>query len=335
MNEVRWRLGATAVLALGLVAVTASSAAAQGRADRGSLSVIVENDSLVTSDRNYTSGVKLSYLSGARDPTGLSARLARILLGADSEDRVRFGLSAGQSIFTPEDIETRAPLPDQHPYAGWLYAELMLVVEAESTLDTLALELGIVGPNAAGEWVQTNVHEIVETTEPRGWDNQLHDELGVVLIYDRKWRRLATWEMVGLEIDLTPNVGFSLGNVMTQAMAGLTFRIGQDLRSDYGPPRVRPSLAGSGLLRARDEFGWYVFAGAAGRGVAHNIFLDGNTIRDSHEVDRRPWVADFQGGIVFQLGRMQLGFTLVTRTKEFDTQGERQVFGALSVTVKP
>lgn len=28
--------------------------------------------------------------------------------------------------------------------------------------------------------------------------------------------------------------------------------------------------------------------------MAHNLLLDGNTFEDSHSVDRREWVSDFQ-----------------------------------------
>lgn len=309
-------------------------AAAQSPAERGSLAFIVENDVFASTDRNYTSGLKLSYVSGLRTEPGPTRWLAGALLGAGAEDRVRFGLAVGHSIFTPEDIDTAEPLPDQHPYAGWLYGGFSLLVESESTLDTLVLELGVVGPDAGGERVQKNVHEIIDSDEPLGWDNQLRNEFGGVLTYDRKWRALATWEGLGLGADFTPNAGFSLGNVLTQATLGLTLRLGNDLRNDFGPPRVRPSLAGSGLLTPRDRFSWYVFAGVAGRAVAYNIFLDGNTSRDSLEVDREPLVADFQGGLVVQVGRLQIGFTGVTRTREFESQDEDQVFGAISISGK-
>ena len=121
---------------------------------------------------------------------------------------------------------------------------------------------------------------------------------------------------------------------LTQATAGLTLRIGNDLADDYGPPRIRPSLAGGGFFNPSDGFGWYVFAGAAGRAVAYNIFLDGNTRRDSLEVDRRPFVLDVQAGIVIQLLRAQLALTVVARTEEFETQEEEQIFGAVSVSFK-
>ena len=63
----------------------------------------------------------------------------------------------------------------------------------------------------------------------------------------------------------------------TYLEVGATLRIGNDLPNDYGAPRIRPSLPGSNFFLPRDNFGWYLFAGAGGRAVAYNIFLDGNT----------------------------------------------------------
>lgn len=304
-----------------------------GPIDRGSLSFVIENDVFTGTDRNYTSGVLMAYLSPPRpEESGLRRFAQRIRLAAPT-DRVRYGVSIGQSLFTPEDISVPEPLGDQHPYAGWLYVGGSFVVESARTLDTILLEVGIVGPAAQGEDTQKTVHQIVDTTEPRGWDNQLENEFGVALSYDRKWRGLKRWEMIGLEVDFTPNVGFSLGNILTQANLGATFRIGNDLANDFGPPRIRPSLAGSGPLLQRDNLGWYLFAGVVGRAVAHNIFLDGNTTRESQNVERRPWVGDAQAGLVVQLGRAQLGFTGVVRSKEYETQDEIQAFGALSFSI--
>ena len=65
----------------------------------------------------------------------------------------------------------------------------------------------------------------------------------------------AEWRSGGLGVDLIPNAGVSLGNVLTQASAGLTLRFGQDLANDYGPPRVRPAMAGAGFFRPREGAG--------------------------------------------------------------------------------
>src|SRR3546814_4428144 len=104
-----------------------------------------------------------------------------------------------------------------------------------------------------------------------------------------------------LGVDLTPHIGGALGNVYTYGAGGVTLRLGEDLPSDYGPPRLRPALPGSDYFRPSDWFGWYLFVGAEGRLMVRNIFLDGNTFEDSHSVDKYPLVFDLQAGIAVDL----------------------------------
>src|SRR5581483_5652371 len=96
-----------------------------------------------------------------------------------------------------------------------------------------------------------------------------------------------------------PEAGGTLGNVFTYGEAGGMLRFGHNLAADYGPGHIRPSLSGTGWFdpsRLSDKFGWYLFTGVQGRLVGRNIFLDGNTWRDSANVDKKPVVADFVGG---------------------------------------
>lgn len=303
--------------------------------ERGTLSFIWENDIYGGTDRNYSNGVKIGYLSRPLRAESGPSVVARTLLNAKDDDKVRYGAAIGHSIFTPEDRLATEPLPDQHPYAGWLYGEFAIVVERRSRiLDTLTLQAGIVGPAAGGEWVQNNFHDLIDDDRLLGWDNQLENEPGFTLSFDRKFRAMAEMEFLGLGVDATPNIGVSVGNVLTQGTVGLTLRIGQDLRDDYGPPRVRPSMPGSAFFEPQRPLSWYFFAGAAGRAVAQNIFLDGNTFRDSLSVDKKPFVADFQAGAVTQIFNTQIAYTFVTRTEEFNGQGEKQQFGAISISTK-
>jgi lipid A 3-O-deacylase len=66
-----------------------------------------------------------------------------------------------------------------------------------------------------------------------------------VLMYERKWRSLYGLPIPGFTPDLTPSVGTVIGNIYTYGAVGATAHIGFDLRRDYGPPRIRPSLPGS------------------------------------------------------------------------------------------
>ena len=301
----------------------------------GTWTFVWENDYFANTDRNYTNGVRLSYISGFKTPNGVSRFVSRRLLGADDDAGIRRGFAIGHSIFTPQDISATAPLPDQHPYAGWLYGEYSVVVEQRDIIDQFSLQVGVVGPAAGGEFVQNNWHELIGAQNVNGWDNQIGNEPGIVLSYERKMRALKSIDRNGLSADVTPSYGVSFGNIYTHARAGLTFRLGSDLRNDYGPPRIRPSLAGGGYFSPRDRFSWYVFAGAEGRAVAHNIFLEGSLFREGDpSVDKHVLTGDFQAGLVMQVRRIQVAYTYVYRTEEFATQDGAQQFGAVSISGK-
>jgi hypothetical protein len=315
---------------------------ARERADsEGVFSLVLENDSLSSgADRNYTSGIELSYTSPATNPNiprwldDAASPFTHFLSGAEP---TFWGAAIGQAIFTPQDIQAvRAP-PDQHPYAGWLYAQLMVAAEVAPTdargghLDTYELEFGMVGPSALGEAAQNTIHKVLGAPGARGWDSQLHDEFAFAASFDRRWRWLpfGVPGVVGLSFDLTPQAGFTVGTLRDEVRAGLIARIGNHLMSDYGPPRVRPSLAGVEHFYG-DDFSWSIFLGAEGRAVARDLFLDGNTFRDSAHVERIPYVADFQTGFSMSLHEWRMTYTFVWRTDEFTTQNGRQDFGSLS-----
>lgn len=252
----------------------------------------------------------------------------------------RLSFIAGQNIFTPEDITQFSLIQNDRPFAGWLYAGFGLVTEADNrrrqgnqTLENLELNLGIVGPSAYADEVQSEWHSLINTRTPNGWDNQLKDEIGVLLTYERKWP-MAERQLSVLSYDVAPGAGFAVGNVYTYGAAGATLRFGQDLPNDYGPPRIRPGLQGGGFFEPKDGFGWYFFAGIEGRAIARNIFLDGNTFRNSHSVDKNPLVGDFQAGLVLAWPRVQLSFTNVFRTKEFDGQKKIDEFGSINLSVR-
>ncbi len=201
-------------------------------------------------------------------------------------------------------------------------------------LDSLELNVGVVGSYSYAEETQSFVHEVVNSPEPRGWKHQLDNEPGIMLVYDRQWQAQYNSEPWGVGVDLTPHLGGTLGNVMTSVAAGITLRIGRDLPSDYGPPTIRPSLPGSGFFHPTQKFGWYLFVGVEGRYVLHSIFLDGNTFADSHQVDREPWVGDLQAGLVLTWGDYRLSFTNIFRSDEFSEQKASTEFGSISLSVR-
>ena len=302
----------------------------------GTFSLTFENDLFGNSDQNYTNGARIAYVTPRNDMPWLG-RFARRNLGwLTDADNWYATFALGQNIYTPEDLTLRPPDPDDRPYAGFLYGSFGVAADRGDRLDTIALDVGVVGPAAQADDSQRIIHDIFGFQDPKGWDFQLENEPGVRLLYERKYRYGYDFNLpvFDLAVDAAPHYALALGNVDTSAAAGLTIRVGDKLRDNYGPPRVRPAVAGPGFYEADEGFGWHLFAGAEGRVVGRNIFLQGNTLRDSPGVDLRRLVADLQAGIALQFGGYELSYTHVFRSPEFEGQEGFSDFGSLTLSAK-
>lgn len=308
------------------------------RDDAGTFTFTLENDLFASTDRFYTSGFQFSWRAPSSPPpkwlSSIGDRISPLLSG---ESAWRWGLAFGQNIFTPEDTQRADPDPDDRPYAGWLYGALTVSSTSAQSYGSLELQLGVVGPSALGEPTQNTVHDIIGVAQAQGWDFQLKDEPGVNLIFSRLWRfnlPVDASEPRGLAVGIVPSVVGSLGNVQTYAGAGMTLRAGSNLYADFGPPGIRPTLAGSAYVQPDGRFGWYVFAGLDGRAIARNIFLDGNTFKDSRSVDKKPVVGDASLGAALLLPFGRLSYVHTFRTEEFEGQGSLAEFGSVSLSLR-
>jgi hypothetical protein len=353
----------TLAWAVAALLVGTASAAAQGvpidthpEPDelRNVFSFQVENDffNIVgKSDRDYTNGLRIGWLSPALPdlPEGLAALTNfPTFFGEGPVTSVtrRVGISVGQNLYTPQDTETSQPIFNDRPYAAWLYAAFALQqtykrrnehtgVEDPVRLDTIQLDLGVVGPAAGGAFVQNNFHRLINDDTANGWANQLHNEPTIDLVFERRWRVAhdTLVETPRLEYDVVPTIGAAVGNVSIYASAGGIVRIGRELHADFGPPRARPALPGSEGFVGRG-FGWYFFFGVNGEAVARNMFLDGNTDRNSLHVTHRPLVAEGTAGLALFFRGVRVSFTQVVRTPEFFERDRFDQYASINVSFR-
>lgn len=311
--------------------------------DSWRLSVLEENDSIWSgTDKYYTQGLSFVVLGPAvEDGSAWDAPFDTFagwgLLPSENGTSRRYEILLGQQIFTPADISQDNPDPDDRPYAGWFFGGLGLIQDTDHRrLDHFELLIGVVGPAAFAETTQNDWHQYIGVDDAFGWDHQLHNEPGLMLTYERKYR-FATPTDDGFGADFIPEAGVTVGNVMTYAQIGGMLRIGRNLQADYGPARMRPSLSGTTYFTEKDmvgRFGFYLFAGAQGRAVARNIFLDGNTFRDSRSVDSEALVADLTGGISFFWGDdVKLDVAAIHRTKEFEDQEKAFDYAGINLSI--
>lgn len=314
--------------------LAAESTTEESTGRHSTLSLVYENDAFNNSDVHYTNGICVSWIPASSQTPNWAVRFARAIPWVPVDGEVQHGYSVGQSMFTPNDISLKNPSQDARPYAGWSYGSIRLGVETGRQLDQLVLTIGIVGPASLAEQTQRLIHEIVRAQQAQGWDHQLHNEPGLMIGWQRSWRALAVRPLAGRQLDLTPHIGMTLGNVLTCVNGGLTLRYGANLPLDYGPPRIQPGLNGTSRFVPTSKVGWYLFAGIEGRAVVRNIFLDGNSFRNSRSVDKRPFVGDLQFGGVLLWNNVRLSYTQVLRSREFRTQENRDNFGSVNLSLQ-
>ena len=325
--------------AIGLTAImlAAGSARAEPPQDtKGIFTFQVENDSVSTfkgtSDQYYTSGLRLGYTSGTNAVPEFLAGFGRAVWG-DGVQRISIDIS--QSIFTPRNTQLSQPSPRDRPYAGYLNATLGLLHDTDETRSLLALSLGVVGPSALGRVVQNGSHDIIGDTPNRGWSSQLKDEPAIELLAERTFR-LPITRFYGLETDALPALTAGVGTVRDYVQAGVSFRLGQGLNSDFGAPRIRPGMSGSDAYVPNRPFAWYVFAGADGQGIARDLFLDGSTFRGrSPSVTKRPYLGELQLGLAAMFYGLRLTYTQTWQTESFKGQKSGLFnFGSFAVSAR-
>lgn len=323
--------------------------AAASDANPWTVNAYFENDLFNETDQNYTNGIRLSWISPDTTsyqndpafPSWLRAanRRLRLLHSNDPATEHNLVVSLGQLMFTPDNTRATAPLPDQRPYAGYLYSGIAYHTRSNLRLDVMEIDLGIVGPSARAHEAQNFIHHLRGFDTYNGWDNQLHDEPTVQLLYEQKRRLLQTNWRGGFGHDFIGHAGASLGNVATYLNFGGEYRIGWDLPDDFGTSAVRAggdnSAPGRDGLRRRSGprfYGLHAFLALDARLVARDMFLDGNTLRGSASVDKKAAVADLAAGASFIAGRWKISYARVLRTREFDGQPHPHRYGSISLS---
>lgn len=307
-------------------------------------SLYIENDTFAGDDDQYTNGLKLTWSQYGLADFPNDAWLHRWLypvagwLGFQNPPEAEKALtfSIGQNIFTPKDIEATELIKDDRPYAGITYAELSFHKKYANRMHTFGICAGIVGPHSYAEEIQTVAHDILNHNDPNGWDHQLEDEPVICMIYDYKRKIFESNINAGLGGDFIVNTGGGLGTIRTFYSVGLSMRYGWNVPNDCGNFPIQPAtcfnaeLKESSCSRRGSRFGVHFFLSGAGQLVLHDIFLDGNTFRDSHSVDKKPVIGIFMGGIGLVTGKIKTVLAYVARTKSFETQEDPEVFGSIN-----
>jgi hypothetical protein len=227
-------------------------------------------------------------------------------------------------MYTPKPSREPRQTPDwreDRPYAALLYARGEARVVGEESMRAVTLRLGVIGRPAFGEFAQRTAHRLsgVYSQNPVGWDTQVGFEPIVMVGARNTWRYTGRTASGTGVIDFMPQVGASIGNMLTEGEGGFQLRTGIHLSS--------PWRMSEWSTRAPVEL--YLLSGLRGEAVARNITLDGNTLGAARRVERVPFVGEYSVGV----GGRYRGFVgewrAVTRSREYSTGPQAHAYSTL------
>jgi lipid A 3-O-deacylase len=306
-----------------------------------------ENDMFIGTDSDYTNGVKYSVISpdlAPQIPLHRTAKIPRIALDlfhsipmikdAPDETGHKVELALGQAMYTPQDISRYDLIENDRPYAGYSYLAMSYhrksdVEQGWSQMDTAEVQIGVVGPSSLAEKAQKFVHKTRDLQRPNGWEHQLKNELGITAAFERKWLYHPTYQR-RFCADIMPHTGVAVGNVMTYFNAGFEIRAGWNIPRNFAVSLIRP--AGSTWSSQDSNLSLFLFTAVNGRFVLRDIFLDGNTFRDSHHVNKKTLVADLSTGVTARYRRLSLSLVNTHRTREFEQQPHHHDFASITLS---
>jgi len=253
------------------------------------------------------------------------------------------GLKRGNNVYIANVVKCRPPgnrnpAPEEtlacQPFLDRQIALLqprLVVALGKVAANTLLAHGGTLGS------MRKTVHDYRGIPEALGWHNQLENEIAFAIVYEHK-HRIDYWaDAVGYDTDIIIHAGAAAGTVFTYANTGIEVRTGWQLPQNFGTSLIRPGGDVSDPYIKNNmelkNFSLYLFTAVSGRYVLRDIFLDGNTFRDSHSVEKQNLVADIILGASMQFGKIALTYAQVFRSCEYKTQKSRHNFGSINLSI--
>ncbi|TCK17717.1 hypothetical protein DFR30_0959 [Thiogranum longum] len=354
-RHVMYKMFLTGSACLGLIFIASgsvfSNAAASNGAGNSSYRFEFINDFYFGTDQEVSGSWSIQKHTAVADSwdkledvPGVVRRFGAAIPTLTADGRVyRTSFALGQITQTPVDLKRRDLIKEDVPYAGALVFSASWYGFNDKEFSGFELVGGVVGPASLAEQAQKGTHKLIGITSPRGWDNQLENEPIINVNYMRKRKLSHVGNPAGLSFDSAINGNVCLGNLTTRVSTSVEMRFGRNMPGGfvYIPESAGFGMNYKGTLKLPNPHKAALYGSLVlrGTGVLHDIFLDGNTFRDSHSVDKKDLVGLAIVGLHYQRANWSASFNLMFPTDTVDTSRATEVegrgeLGALSIEWK-
>jgi hypothetical protein len=236
------------------------------------LAINFDNDILNYTHKFYTNGIRIDFIS----PVFQMNPLSRLMIPYWRSAVNYYGLALVQNMYTPSTTKLGGILYGDRPYSAYLYLSSYKITNDVNSLyrQTSALDLGIIGPNSYGEWVQRSFHNAVPTNnEPLGWEYQVQNDLGLNYLFAVEKGIISE-----KPVELIATARGNIGTLYTNISAGIQFRTGMmnPYFSDLGISK-KENIRLKGLKNVQ----LYFFSKVNGKLVGYDATLEGGLFNKS------------------------------------------------------
>ncbi|MDG1331337.1 MAG: lipid A deacylase LpxR family protein [Crocinitomicaceae bacterium] len=259
-----------------------------------------DNDLFVGTDRFYTQGIGIDVFSYnlRRNP------LNKLLFRLRNSDRDRFGIEFRTHGCTPTTILSDSVLVGDRPFAGVFSVGIVRSShQVERRLRLVSkFELGMIGPAALGEEIQTGIHRLTGDDLPLGWQHQIKNS--PIINYSTRLE-LGTGLFVPRYFYSSVFGQAKIGTFQTNLSAGVEFSVGPK-NTSYSERKHRYEL--------------YAYSRSEATLVGYDASLMGGIVnRYGYYLpysEINPFVFRQHVGVVFGAPHFSLAFNLAFTSRE-------------------
>jgi lipid A 3-O-deacylase len=263
------------------------------------------NDYFTATDFYLTQAIQLEFVLPA-----LSHVPVYNILYHPQNNETKYGLSLEHDAYTPMHYQRYEIQQGDRPFAACFFLNSFAISTntAQKQRVSTTLSLGVIGPAAFGNAMQTYIHEQTNNALPLGWHNQIRND--VVLNYEVDYQK----QLFALPdiFTLTADAQARIGTLNTKANAGFTLMAGY-----FHNPFASLSIKGRKIQ-------FYGYDHPEINIVGYDATLEGGLFNRSSPytisaADVSRLVFRNNWGLVMQIGKLYLEYYQSYMTKEFRT----------------
>ncbi len=275
-----------------------------------------DNDFFTSTDGNYSQGINLEIVNPGLRKFPLTKLLVSIGSGVK-----KYGIAFEHLAYTPTSIRNEEIIIGDRPFAACFYLKTFKLSSdtVRNMLFSSALDAGVIGKNAGGEWMQKTIHRNLNNIEPLGWDNQVKND--IILNYDITFEKALMPYSKGVMFSSISKL--SAGTLRDNFGSGFSVMAGK-----FDNPFFTNTNSGN-------DFQYKIYSSTLITLIGYDASLQGGLFNNDSPYtiaakDISRLVVSSEAGITIQFKKLSAEYFQVIKSREFNT-GEYHRWGGIRI----